>query len=114
MKNLIGLIIAAWILAGLACNDNDLIEPEPQQSANEQEINTTPDTLYLIEFRVDSTGKTEVQLLIEGFTIIKIGSTKETAIAYAFPDTLCGTYVLITEDGQEDGTFTTDKGCDRD
>jgi len=113
MKNLIGLIIAAWILAGLACNDNDLIEPEPQQSANEQEMNSIPDTLYLIEFRVDSTGKTELQLLIEGFTIKKTG-TKETAIAYAFPDTLCGTYVLISEDGQEDGTYTTVTGCDRD
>lgn len=112
MKNLIGLLIAAFIFAGLACNDNDLIEPEPQQSASEQEINTIRDTLYLIDFRVDSTGKTELQLLIEGFTIVKMGSTKETAIAYAFPDTLCGTYVLITEDGQVDGTFSTDKGCD--
>jgi len=102
MKNLIGLFIATCIIAGLACNDP--IELEPQQSANDQETDTIPDTLYLIDFRVDRMGKAELELLMEGYTIWKTGNTKETVIAYAFPDTLCGEYVLVNEDAQPVGT----------
>ena len=113
MYKLLIFVIAACVFADLACNGKpeeiELLKPEQVLASD-----SIPDTLYMAEYRVDKTGKTVLELLMEGYTIFGTGSSKETAIEYAFPDTLCGEYVLVSEEGIAVDNIKLMNGCDQD